>query len=289
MFMRKFLAIFIGLMIANNFFASHALSSWQEIVSDVLIEINAAEGFLPAIVQSNVNVRSKPSKNAQKVGLLQGGQSIRAEFLIDSEWARIQWKEDIAYVHRSALIKQLYKADINYSMGSDNSSVFSMSGWHFSYLPGSYYLHYQSNLYGSASYGPIDGSGYASIESHLYKIDYSKRDIYLATGHDSGNRTYYTPYLAIPTETELQVFRLPTFTSNDSNSLTVEGDTLIYKGKSFSSCCDYEQFELSINLDTLSIEGTKLYYDRDSQIENPKLEKRKLNLKVKKIPLVKSR
>ena len=88
-----------------------------------------------------------------------------------------------------------------------------------------------------------------------------RRDVHLATGFDSGNRTYYTPYLAFPTEKELVVYQLPTFTPNDSNSLSIDGDTLIYKGKSFSSCCDYEKFELRFNLADLSYEGTEYYYD----------------------------
>lgn len=286
--MLRFSIFTSGLITAVTFFSPSINASWDDLKSNALIEIKEASGFLPAIVQSNVNIRSKPSKDGNKLGLLQGGRSIRAEFLIDSDWARIQLNGDSAYVHQSALIKQLYKADIGYSMNSNNSTVFSMSGWHYSYLPGSYFLNYQSSLHGQASYGPINGSGYASIGSHLYKVDYAKRDIYLATEHESGNRTYYTLYLAIPTETELQVFVLPTFTSNDSNTLLVEGNTLIYEGKSFSSCCDYEQFKLKLNLEDLTYEGTEFYYDRDSQIEDPQLEMRELNLVVKTVPLVKS-
>ncbi|TMO28059.1 MULTISPECIES: SH3 domain-containing protein [Pseudoalteromonas] len=286
--MFKFSIFTSGLITALTFLSPSTNASWDDLKSNALIEIKEASGFLPAIVQSNVNIRSKPSKEGKKLGLLQGGRSIRAEFLIDSDWARIQFNGDRAYVHQSALIKQLYKADIGYSMNSNNSTVFSMSGWHYSYLPGSYFLNYQSSLHGQASYGPINGSGYASIGSHLYKVDYAKRDIYLATGHESGNRTYYTPYLAIPTKTELQVFVLPTFTSSDSNSLLVDGDTLIYEGKSYSSCCDYESFKLRFNLEDLSYEGTQLYYDSDSQMDTAPLEKRTLSLVVKKIPLVKS-
>lgn len=286
--MLRFKIFTFGLTAAATFFTPSIHASWDDLKSNALIEIKEASGFLPAIVQSNVNIRSKPSKDGKKLGLLHGGKSIRAEFLIDSDWARIQLNGDSAYVHQSALIKQLYKADIGYSIHSKNSTVFSMSGWHYSYLPGSYFLNYQSSLHGQASYGPINGSGYTSIGSHLYKIDYAKRDIYLATGHDSGNRTYYTPYLAIPTESELLVFVLPTFTSNDSNSLVIEDDTLIYEGKSFSSCCDYEKFKLRFNLNNLSYEGKEFYYDHDSQLENSQLENRELNLVVKKVPLVKS-
>ncbi|MBU2880467.1 SH3 domain-containing protein [Psychrosphaera sp. B3R10] len=276
-------------------FAPNTVASWEDLKSDALIEIKEASGFLPAIVQSNVNIRSKPSTDGKKLGLLQGGKSIRAEFLTDSDWARINFRGDgsyasqDAYVHKSALIKQVYKADINYEMNSNNSTVFAMSGWHYSYLPGSYFLSYQSNKYGIATFGPIDGSGYAAIGSYLYKVDYDKRDVYLATGHDSGNRTYYTPYLAFPTEKELVVYQLPTFTSNDSNSLSIDGDTLIYEGKSYSSCCDYEKFELRFNLADLSYEGSEYYYDRDSENENPPLERGKLQLYLKKIPMEKSR
>lgn len=286
--MLRFSIFTSGFITAVTFFSPSINASWDALKSNALIEIKEASGFLPAIVQSNVNIRSKPAQTGKKLGLLQGGKSIRAEFLTDSDWARIQFNGDEAYVHQSALIKQLYKADIGYSMNGNNSTVFSMSGWHYSYLPGSYFLNYQSNIYGQASYGPIAGNGFASIGSHLYKVDYAKRDIYLATGHDSGNRTYYTPYLAIPTETELQVFILPTFTSNDSNSLFLEDNNLIYEGKSFSSCCDYEQFELRLNLEDLSYEGAEFYYDSNSQIDNPPLEKRELSVIVKKIPLTKS-
>jgi hypothetical protein len=267
---------------------SYLQASWNELKTNVLIEIKEASGSLPAIVQSNVNVRAIPSKDGKKLGLLEGGKSIRAEFLTDSDWARIQFKGINAYIHQSALIKQIYKADINYALNSTNSTVFSMSGWHYSYLPGSYFLNYQSSQYGHASFGPINGSGYTSIGSYLYKLDYEKRDMYIATGHASGNRTYYTPYLAIPTETELRVFILPTFSSNDSNSLSIKGNTLIYEGKSFSSCCDYETFKLTFNLDDLSYKGSESYYDRNSQAENPLLESRELKLVVKTISLVKS-
>lgn len=285
--MFRFSIFIAGFTSALSFFSPDSCATWEDLRSDSLIEIKEASGFLPAIVRLNANVRARPSTDANKLGLLQGGKSIRAEFLTDSNWARIQMNGRDAYVHQSSLIKHSYKADISYSMKSNNSTVFAMSGWHYSYLPGSYFLTYQSNLYGHASYGPIQGDGNASIGSFLYKVEYDKRDIYLATGHASGNRTYYTPYLAIPTKTALQIIVLPTFTSNDENSLVIDGDTLLYEGKSFSNCCDYENFELKLNLDDLSYKGSEFFYDLQDQSKTPALKHRELQLQVKRIPLVK--
>ena len=43
-----------------------------------------------------------------------------------------------------------------------------------------------------------------------------------------------------------------------------------------------------LNLEDLSYEGTEFYYDSNSQLDNPPLEKRELSVIVKKIPLTKS-
>ncbi|TMP42355.1 hypothetical protein CWB96_21500 [Pseudoalteromonas citrea] len=268
--------------------SANAEAPWGEISTKSLIEIKSASGYLPAIVQINVNVRASPDRKAKKLGILEGGKSIRAEFLTGSEWARIEFKGFEAYVHQSALIAQSYKADINYSIKSNNSTVISMSGWHYSYLPGSYFLTYQSSLHGQASFGPISGSGLASIKSHFYKLHYVKRDVYLATSHESGNRTYYTPYLVIPTKKSLWVFQLPAFTKHDHNSLSVDGDTLIFKGQVYNSCCEYEQFDLAFNLSDFTYKYFKYAVNSSDSLDVDSAASRELELTFKNLPLRKN-
>jgi hypothetical protein len=288
--MYNFLSLKHLIVMLLLFFPSSSSASWENIKSSVLIEIKEASGYLPAIVRSNVNIRSKPSKSASKLGLLHGGTAIRAEFLTNSDWAKVLVNGEDAYIHKSALIKHVYKADIKYHQDDSNSTVFSMSGWHYSQLPGSYFLTYHSNLFGHATFGPIRGDGYGSIKSHLYKLDYDKRDIYLATGHGSGTRSYYTPYLAIPKKSDLLVFVLPYFTSNESNKLSIKGDTLIYEGKSFYNCCEFEQFSLKFDLKNLSYSGETFHYkNRGSETDSALVKEIKvLNLTSKILPLVKS-
>ncbi|RJE77539.1 hypothetical protein BGP78_00615 [Pseudoalteromonas sp. MSK9-3] len=281
------LLIFSVLLVA---FSANAEAPWGGISTKSLIEIKSASGYLPAVVQINVNVRALPDKKAKKLGLLEGGKSIRAELLTGSEWARIEFKGFEAYVHQSALIVQSYKADINYSIKSNNSTVISMSGWHYSYLPGSYFLNYQSSLHGQASFGPISGSGLASIKSHFYKLRYVKRDIYLATSHESGNRTYYTAYLVIPTKKSLRVFQLPTFTKHDHNSLSIDGDILFFKGLAYNSCCEREQFDLTFNLSDFTYKYINYTVNSSDSVEVNSLEvdsteSRELELYFKTLPL----
>lgn len=251
---------------------------------DDFIEIKPASGTLPAIVQQNVNVREAPNKNGKKLGLLSGGETISAEFFLESEWAKIQFENKEAFVHTSALIKLLYSADISHSTENDFSSVFSMSGWHYSFLPGSYFITFQNNKFGSASYGPLNGSGYTSIESKLYKLKYSKRDIYFTTTHSSGNRTYYSPYLAIPDIKELIIIPLPSITEAQGNKISLSGDTLSIYGKSFDSCCSFESYELKIDLTQLNYVATQSSYNKDGS--QGSTAPKSINLEIKRIQLI---
>ncbi|MDA7551581.1 hypothetical protein N8760_07185 [Rhodobacteraceae bacterium] len=266
---KGFIALLGLLFFASNAFAYES-SLKDRIDYDSLIEIKGASGFLPAIVRSNVNIRSKPSIDGKKLGLMPGGNSIRAKFLVDSEWAQIEFNGAEAFIHQSALIKQLYKADINYS--AENSTVFSMSGWHDYLLTGNYFLNYQSSLHGQASFGPLKNNSPArNIANELYKLDYPKKDIYLATSHSQGNRTYTHLYLAIPRIHDLLVFRLPSFSQSPLNSLSLVGDILVYKGGDWAN--PVEQFVLEFNLSDLTYEGTAWhlnYFQGDEVVPSEK-------------------
>jgi len=276
------LTFIIPILLLLNAISAH---SEQMHNLDVLIEVKEASGFLPAIVQQNVNVRISPNKKSKKIGLIRGGVTIRAEFLLGSEWAKVSFNSEDAFIHKSALIKQQYKADMNYSIKNKESSVFSMSGWHYSHLPGSYFLNYQSNKYGQASFGPIGGSSYESIHTKLFKIKSSDSNAYLATTHVSGNRTYYTSYLAIPEKEQLIVVQLPTHTSTDEMNYNVKDNHVIFTGKAFSSCCEYRYFELMINLKDLTYSGNIYDYKIKTNKELKRSAPKPIELIVSKIKL----
>ncbi|WP_152960574.1 SH3 domain-containing protein [Pseudoalteromonas porphyrae] len=70
---------------------------------DGLTEIQSASGYLPAIVQQNVNVRTSPNRSSNKLGLLAGGTTVQAEFSLDSDWAKVYFDNQNAYIYPSHL------------------------------------------------------------------------------------------------------------------------------------------------------------------------------------------
>jgi hypothetical protein len=247
------------------------------------IKIESAAGILPAIVRQNANVRAQPSSDSLKLGLLEGGSTISAEFLLDSEWAKISYKSQDGYVHTSALIRQLYRADIEHSTADGMSGVFSMSGWHYPYLPGSYFINYHNNKYGHAAYGPLNGSGYDSIESNLYKLKYTKRNVYFTTAHSSGNRVYYSPYLIIPNEKELVVYELPAFTQVEENRIDLKGEKLFLTVRSYENCCVYVNYDIEVDLQSLEYLANGYRYDTDAN--NGVKEAVPVSVNIKRLPL----
>ncbi|WP_157756405.1 MULTISPECIES: SH3 domain-containing protein [Pseudoalteromonas] len=255
---------------------------------DGLTEIQSASGYLPAIVQQNVNVRTSPNRSSNKLGLLAGGTTVQAEFSLDSDWAKVYFDNQNAYIHKSALIKQQYKADIHYSIKSNESAVFSMSGWHYPHLPGSYFLNYQSNKFGHASFGPLAGSGISEIDTKLFKIKHPDTNAYLITTHISGSRSYYTSYLAIVNKLKLTVFQLPTHTTTDQINYSIEDGRLAFTGKSFHSCCDYDALTANINLETLSYTATQQTYTLNDSGETKAPAPENIPLTINEIKLAKS-
>jgi len=259
--------LFLLVTILCSALSAHTDQMYEKAVGPGFIEIRDASGYLPAIIESNVNVRRRPNQKSEKIGLLKGGETIQAKFLLESDWAKIVFKSQEAYVHKSALIKQLYKADIaSYSYDDRESSVFSMAGWHGSYLPGSYFLTYQSNKFGYANFGPIEGSSYSGIDTKLFKIKSTETNAYLAISHRGGNRVIYLPYLAVVDDEQLTVFQLPSHNEGNPEGVfnyVLDEDYFVYSSYDYWNCCTYYRYEVKIDLRDLTFSGTRYLHDED--------------------------